>query len=34
MYDAIFDPGAFVRHADEIVERLGALERVAPALAE
>jgi adenylosuccinate lyase len=25
--DAIFDPGAFVRHADEIVGRLDALER-------
>src|SRR5207253_1104979 len=25
--DAIFDPGAFVRHAGEIVDRLNALER-------
>jgi AcrR family transcriptional regulator len=27
--DAIFDPGAFVRHAEEIVGRLDALERAA-----
>ena len=25
--DAVFDPGAFVRHAEEIVDRLDALER-------